>query len=238
MKGDPVPNYQFYLDRFEVTDTRSFHKDTLLAGFGVIVNGTTFGPVTAQLGRFNNGIYGFWQHGLGSLDNIPIARADKVAFRYAIFNNGHDHRPDEASLISDLKSDLPKLLSTVPTIATSTSKFRYLDHDGIYGHDGPGPPTGSGEQWTGESGKGGDPTLVRNIFTGGLYSLIKYFTKSCDGIVAFGGLATTGANLEYHMTNGVLSYTDVCTSDSMGVDKPCNRSGSRYLVNWLVQKRN
>jgi hypothetical protein len=235
-----MATYQFYLESFTITDTRSHHKDTLVAGFGVVVNSTIYGPLSAQLGDFNNGEYVFWQHGLGAIDNVPIKASDNVALLYHVYNNGKGGLPDIAALSAELRSRLVDVGKS--SQETQLARSRIASEGKTDSGDAEFPPQPYFDDgfWTGEDGRGGDPTLVRNIFTAGLYSIIKYSYQNCDGPVAFGWLWTTGSALEKAIAAAPgqpLRTTKTTNAKALGLNSPCNSSGSNYIIKTIIQRR-
>ncbi len=233
-----MARYQFYLEKFRITDTRSHHKDTLIAGFAVAVNSTIYGPLCAKLGDFNNGEYNFWEYGLGAIDNISITAADHVLFVYGIYNNGNESFGDAVALSMRLRSELLEATKRKVNIKSSRNvppgekKSDYYYSDPVEGDDY------ADDFWTGEDGSGGDPTLVRNIFTGGLYSLVNYALTDCDGTVAYSSYSSTGKALQNSLSASpkqVLQLVKTTNAKQQKLGTPCNSSGSNYITTAIIQ---
>ncbi len=232
------PLYQFYLDKCVITNTRSIHNDTLLAGLGVIVaNGTEISPpfiTCAKLGDHDNTTFQLWQHGLGSLDNIGIEPQATVTFLYEIYNNGAKGHPNAAEL-TELIGDHLKLQAATnalnasnPALAAALVTQQQLDQL---------------KQQIAAEGANADvksTTLASTIFTGGMYGLFFSVIDGCDGIVAAGTYSATGATLTQRLAsspNNVIAQTDTSNGKQNGWGAPCNPHGSNYLISWIAQAR-
>jgi hypothetical protein len=226
--------YQFYLDKCVITNTRSIHQDTLLAGLGVIVtNGTTVGSpmiTCAKLGDHDNTTFEFWQKGLGSLDKIAIGPQATVTFLYEIYNNGAKGHPNPAELrqlIGDhlkLQAAMNALTASNPALAAALVTQQQVDQL---------------QQQIASAGAGGkSATVASTIFTGGMYGLFYSVIEGCDGIVAAGTYSAVGAKLDQRLAsapNNVIAQTDTSNGKQNGWGAPCNPHGSNYLISWIAQ---
>lgn len=234
----PQPLYQFYLDKCVITNTRSVHEDTLLAGLGVIVtNGTEVSPpliACAKVGNHNNTTFEFWQQGLGSLDNIGVQPGATVTFLYEMYNNGAHGHPtaDELKqLIGDhlkLQAATNALNASNPTLAAAlvTQQELIQLQQQI---------ASAGANATAKS-----TVVASTIFTGGMYGLFYSAIEGCDGIVAAGTYSATGATLVQRLAsapNKVIAQTDTSNGKQNGWGAPCNPHGSNYLISWIAQAR-
>jgi hypothetical protein len=209
-----VPTFQFYLADFKITDTRSHHNDTLIAGLGVAVNGAIAGIQVAQMGDFNNGTYQFWEHKLDAVNNAVINPNDEVSFVFQMYNNGHNHKPNQAMLTEAIVKDLSTLQAQI---------------NGAHGSSG-NPGDFPSPDYSDASGAA--------FFTGGLYEMFKAIFGNCDGIVVGYGQSLMGSQLEASVNagpGGVLKNSNIFNATTNGYGKPCNSSGSNYIVTWIVQ---
>jgi hypothetical protein len=85
-----MPNFTFELSSFEITDTRSQHKDTDWAVFGVRIGSRSSHFVHKQLGDVNNGVY---QLGM-FVQDVPVGVSESVLINYIILNAGRAKTPD------------------------------------------------------------------------------------------------------------------------------------------------
>lgn len=228
-----MSNFQVYLDTFKITNTRSIHDDTLAAGFCIYVNGKPYGPTSAGLGNFNNGTHSFSKHGLKPITDVPIAAKDSLILSYQIFNNG-DHGYPNPNLISGLVEQAVEATLSAKIVNHSPGSGAGDDHENIPVEK---PDQLQGEQEDGDSGGTSAPVL-ENVLTGGLYSLIKYGFKDCDGPVAGGVFQFTGAQIIAAINataDKVFQQSNTFNGKKEGYGAPCNHSGSDYIVNWAIK---
>jgi hypothetical protein len=224
---------QFYLDKCVITNTRSLHKDTLVAGLGVVLTkGTSASKPSvtcAKLGDHNNTTFSFWEKGLASLDNIGIDADTQVTFLYEIYNNGAKGHPDLDELqqqIGDhlkLQAALNALNSSNPQLAEALVSQDELDK--------------LKQQMSTPSAKS---LMFASVFTGGLYGAFYSLIDGCDGIVAAGTYSATGAVLSERIAsspNQVIVQTDTSNGKQNGWGAPCNPHGSNYVISWIAQSR-
>lgn len=228
-----MPNLEFYLDTFKITDTRSHHDDTLIAGIGVYVNGKEFGPNVQSMGDFNNGTHSFSKHKLQPVTGVPVNPTDSVVVVIEIYNNGDHHSPNENLLRGEIGTAAQKLFSaTIPAVKLGDDQSHPTGADAnsklsAYPVDFP-------------NADGGETTqpVLENVLTGGLYSLIKSAFKDCDGPVAVAGYVFKGATI-IDAINAAADKTfhqsDTFNAKKEGWGTPCNSSGSNYIVNWGVK---
>jgi hypothetical protein len=97
-----MASFNFTLDSFQITDTRSQHKDTDYVSFTLRLNNLL--PVThfKQLGNLNNGVFNV---GL-TFNNVPVVEAGAVAFNYLIFNAGNASALDVQNGLTNLAGDM------------------------------------------------------------------------------------------------------------------------------------
>jgi hypothetical protein len=232
------PLYQFYLDKCVITNTRSIHQDTLLAGLGVIVtNGTEVSTpliTCAKLGNHNNTTLEFWQQGLGSLDNIGIEPQATVTFVYEIYNNGakgHPNADELTQLIGDhlkLQAAANALNASNPALAAALVTQQQLDQ------------LQQQIAAAGANANAKSTAIASTIFTGGMYGLFFSVIDGCDGIVAAGTYTANGATLDQRLAsapNNVIAQTDTSNGKQNGWGAPCNPHGSNYLISWIAQGR-
>ena len=228
-----MSTYQFYLESCQIMDTRSFHEDTIIAGVGAIVNGVPLPSLAVQVGDHNNGSFAFWEKGLGSMDNVAIGTNDFFAFAFELFNNGHSHQPS----VSDLQA--------------------FVDRDLINAHGSFGPWFPSSQPGNKTAARtdlivlvpGGDwnpdkqdhQDLIESesdLYTGGIFSGLKAAIGGCDGPLGAGLIYGQGAALEQRIPAiGPLRISAQLNAKNLGFDAPCNRAGSNYVVNIIVQRR-
>ena len=229
-----MPTYQFYLNKFKITDTRSFHNDTLIAGLGLQINDKVFATTSAQLGDFDNGTFSFWEHKLGSIDGAIIGATDNITFLFQIYNNGHDHQPSINLLNGSLSQDLLKVNVHLDSLGVK-KPFMLPDADGSVADAGPDQDP----ELDSDGNKLDTPSKVLDdILTGGLFSAFSYLFKSCDGPVAFSVFSSTGAQLEEMVNsapNKVSTTMVTCNGKNLKLGSPCNSSGSNYIIDWIVQ---
>ncbi len=228
-----MPNLQFYLDTFKITDTRSHHDDTLVAGIGAYVNGKEFGPNTEQIGDFNNGTHSFSKHKLLPVTGVPVNPTDSVVVVYQIYNNGDHHSPNPNLLSGEIGLAAQKLFSaTIPAPKFGDGGSQQTGADAnsklsAYPVDFPNADAGETSQ-----------PVLENVLTGGLYSLIKLAFKDCDGPVAMGGYVFKGAiilNALNAAADKTFHQSETFNAKKEGWGTPCNSSGSNYIVNWGVK---
>jgi hypothetical protein len=231
-----LPLYQFYLDKCVISNTRSVHKDTLLAGLGVIVtNGTnvSFPLITcAKVGDHDNTTFAFWQQGLGSLDNIGIEPEATVTFLYEIYNNGakgHPNPDELTQLIGDhlkLQAATNALSTSNPALAAALVTQQQLDQ------------LQQQISSAGANANAKDTIIASTIFTGGMYGIFYSVIEGCDGIVAAGTYSADGATLNQRLASApdnVIAQTDTSNAKQNGWGAPCNPHGSNYLISWIAQ---
>ncbi len=179
-----MASYRWTLQTFRITDTRSHHDDTLIAGLAVSVNSVLYPPICAQMGDFNNGDHSFAQHGLKSLD-INANSDDAVQMIYQIYNNGNQKKPNLADLTAALTKDLDTInqarlvslarveaASKKPVTTNTGAALKPLDDElgalGEVSEVGLNPPQGEVVQLVNEPG-----AFWYDLFTGGLYTLFQ-----------------------------------------------------------------
>jgi hypothetical protein len=245
-----MSNYKFTIQDFKITQTRSRHDDTLIAGYGISVNGLINPIQCAGMGDFNNGTHYPSKHHLGS-QTFEAGPTDRVVLVYFMINNGHDHKPNCATLAQNITTALQSGQAALAAkIATPGAPHpqRPLESSGkapvpvrrdAEGADGDEPENG----WVtnGENGNGGiylSGSDWLNIFTGGLYAFFNWIFADCDGPVAQGALATNGlAAMIKKSPSQIYTQSDTITSSTYSYGKPsgCNSSGSHYVVTWTLQ---
>jgi hypothetical protein len=80
-------NYVFTLESFQITDTRSRHKDTDHVSFAIKVGDKVYPAKTKDMGDLNNGTYKV-NLSFGPIE-VPTPET-KVVLTYLILNSGHD----------------------------------------------------------------------------------------------------------------------------------------------------
>lgn len=232
------PLYQFYLDKCVITNTRSIHEDTLLAGLGVIVtDGTTVSPpmvTCARVGNHNNATFEFWQQGLRSLDNIGIQPDATVTFLYEIYNNGAKGHPN-ADELTQLIGDHLKLQAATNALNASNQALAAALVTQQQMLQLQQQISSANSNATAKSTE-----AMATIFTGGMYGLFYSAIGGCDGIVAAGTYSATGATLVQRLAsspNNVIAQTDTSNGKQNGWGAPCNPHGSNYLISWIAQAR-
>ncbi len=230
-----MAKYQFYLDSCEIMDTRSTHEDTIVAGLGIAVNGKV-APRTqvAQVGDHNNGKFGFWEKGLGSLDQVDIEPGDFFVFVFELFNNGHGHHPNTAELEAFIDRDLinaPQMLALEIMLA-HRQVTPSAPPPALYAVLVPGA------QWSTTGLPRAGAVTVLNYATGGLFSAFKAAIGGCDGPLGMGLVCGTGAGLDQRIPAvGPLTVSAQFSAKQLGFDRPCNAAGSNYVVNVVIQRR-
>jgi hypothetical protein len=93
--------FTFTLDSFEITDTRSRHKDTDFVSFTMLVKSKSGEgapkTLTKSMGDLNNGTY---KVGL-SFPSVAVGETDTVTLNYLIVNSGHS---SESKVYSTLEN--------------------------------------------------------------------------------------------------------------------------------------
>ncbi len=256
--------YQFYLDSCEIMDTRSVHEDSILAGLGVIVNKEPHRPnQVAQVGDHNNGKFSFWQHGLGSLDQVEIADTDTFAFIFQLFNNGQAHRPNasdlDAYILRDLINASDQLLpvqNPPPPKAINLTMPNMPKLGGLLGQTGAlsfgqnsssisPPPMPNfnvllpGKDWQYDGSFSSLAYHDPNFLKGSLFSAIGSMVLSgCDGPLGCGLITGTGAELDKRIpTVGPLRLSAELNAKNLKLGAPCNPAGSNYVVNLIIQRQ-
>lgn len=238
-----MPIYQFYLNTCKITNTRSFIKDTLIVGLGVQVNNTVVSVVAHQIGNFDNGTFTFWEKGVTSIDQVLINPTDSVTFMYQIYNNGHDHQPDENLMRGTISQDLNNAMGQFQVRRQAQDKrgevLPIVKGDPDTGNIADGETSATADPELDADGDvGSDPPVQEDFFTGGLYSLFKFIFKSCDGPVALGVFSTTGADLEARIAKKggqAVIASQTFSGKACKYGAPCNASGSDYVVTWIFQ---
>lgn len=91
--------FSFVLESFQITDTRSLHKDTDYVSFSMVVNPQNGKgrPQTLKkaMGDLNNGTYNVNL----SFPNVTVNPTDTVVLNYLIVNSGHKSPGDVESLL-------------------------------------------------------------------------------------------------------------------------------------------
>ena len=85
-----MPSFNFTFDSFQITQTRSQHKDTDYVSFTLKVGGGAPQTLVKSMGDVNNGLYTVNL----SFTNIPVNTPDSVVLNYMIVNSGGDNRVD------------------------------------------------------------------------------------------------------------------------------------------------
>jgi hypothetical protein len=221
-----TPRFVFHLDSFQIMDTRSYHEDTVVAGIGVMVNGAAPQTITHQLGNFNNGNINFQKKGLNPV-SASIGPNDTFVFMFQLYNNGAHHNPNADELEAYLDKDL---LHSKTYIAPGGYAF------------------GSASATPGWSvifpnGKGGAPNGeaaindIMNVVSGGAFSSVKGIFEGCDGPLAFGLIAGTGAELNSRIApQGPLRIAADFKGTQLKLGAPCNHAGSHYAVNVVIER--
>ena len=80
-----VQLYDFSVDNFTISNTRSRHKDTDYISASVAVAGRPTRSANQKLGDLNNGTFGTAMQFRG----VPVADNETAVFTYLIVNNGH-----------------------------------------------------------------------------------------------------------------------------------------------------
>jgi hypothetical protein len=229
----PPPEFQFYLDKCVITNTRSLHEDTLVAGLGVLLTkGNVVGTpsvLTGKLGDHNNTTLTFWEHGLGSLDNIGIDAETQVTFMYELYNNGAKGHPSLDELQQEISGHL--MLQAALNAMNSQNPEMAQEFN-------PNPQFEALKQQVSQLSAKSLP--YAQVYTGGLYSAFYSVLEGCDGIVAAGTYSVSGALLSERIAsspNQVIAQTDTSNGKQNGWGAPCNPHGSNYIVSWIAQAR-
>lgn len=199
--------YTFSFDKFEITETRSIHKDTDYAGINLTIAqggdpNRIFQPViqTKSMGDLNNGTFPVNL----SFKNVELADTDVAIFSYTIINSSKG----QSSADDALKTALPKLT----TAALNEALGVVLSTIGI-SFPGLGPVI---SYLTG---------LVVSEFSG-------LFPGGCDGPVAAGVHSFSGAQLKALLASGAYSKSDnnpgVTSADGCG-------HNSNYIVFYSIK---
>jgi len=103
-----MPLFSFELDTFQITDTRSAHKDSDYVSFTLKIGGADPLNVAKSMGNLNNGTFNI---GL-SYSGQNIAPDTTVVLNYLIINSGG---PSAASTIESTLTTLGTRLANVPS---------------------------------------------------------------------------------------------------------------------------
>ncbi len=205
-----VTTYQFSLDNFKITNTRSLHKDTDYVSVSLAVGNRPPVTKTKAMGDLNNGTFNV---GL-SFDNIQVGDNETAVFSYAIVNNGH-------ASSSAVQSALQKATSTLASKgADAAAKVIGQEIGSVVGAS--------------------IGTAVIPIVGTALGALAGWLVSSaigvafanCDGPVAAGMHPLTAAQLKSGTAGGkAITQTD----HNPGTDSATGcGSNSNYFVTWSV----
>ncbi|HEX4037080.1 MAG TPA: hypothetical protein VHX37_03400 [Acidobacteriaceae bacterium] len=197
-----TPAFTFTLDSFKITNTRSLHEDSDYVSIAVAVGSNP--AVSSPTKSMGNLNNGTFQVNL-SIPSVAVGPTDVVAFSYAIVNSGYN----QDSVEQDLKKAAAALASKAATAAA-----------GAVGGALGGPP-GSLLSMVGSEAFG----WLLGELTGIIF-------PNCDGPVAAGNHAYTGAQLSQQTANGA---TIGATDNNPGTNSATGcGSNSQYYVTWSI----
>jgi hypothetical protein len=196
--------FTFTLNSFQITETRALHNDTDYVSLSVAVGTKPPTTVVKSMGDVDNGTH---EVNL-SVPSIAVLPSESVALTYSIVNAGG---------ISNFEQQLLK---------AGESAAQQLGNEGVkaLGDLANGPLPGSGPfiDVIGQAAWGWLVGKIDGFLTPGL----------CNGTVAGGDKAYTGAQLAYQTADGaVITSTEL----NKGTSSPegCG-SNSRYYVTWSI----
>jgi hypothetical protein len=218
-----VETYSFYLDSFQIYNTRSWHEDTNTVGFGIAIGGMPEQLQTRFIGDCNNGV--FWV-GL-SFNSIPVYDDSIVVLSYSIQNiaEGGDRAVRQVAdvvgrmLSAGLQSAATAVANgvLVGTTAGAAADVLALEVGSILGLSVATPVLG--------------PAIGLAVGAAALKGWGMLFAD-CDGPVATAMHIFTGGDIK-RMLDGKSAVS--ISEDNPGLDSPhgCG-SNSQYRTTWSI----
>jgi hypothetical protein len=203
--------YTFSLDSFQITDTRSLHRDTDYVSVSLAIGSAPAITKTKAMGDLNNGTF---KVGL-SFDNVVVQPNQPVVFTYAIVNNGHGSQASVEKSLQQAGTQLADKAAQAAAQAVGAEIGSVLGASiGTAAVPVVGTALGALTGW-----------LVGEIGT--------VLFANCDGPVAAGVHVFSGADLAARTAGGkALTQTD----HNPGTDSPHGCGGnSNYYVTWSVR---
>jgi hypothetical protein len=198
----PTPVYSFTINSIQIKNPRSLINDTDYVSCAIVVGNNP--PITAPVKSMGNLGDGTYAVGL-TIPNVPVGPNDAMAFSYSILNTGYS---------SDIVEQALQKASSA-----AASKAGAAAAAAIGG--AVGGPLGSVLAAVGSAAFGWVTSEV-----------LGFIFPDCDGPVAAGDHAYTGAQLAAQTANGTgITMTDY----SAGTNSPdgCG-ANSKYYVTWSV----